>query len=416
MATIESNKSQNSTRWKAIVAMTLFFLVIGAVITSWWLLVGQFREKTDDAYVGGYDVQITPRVSGTVVSVLVDDTQQVEAGHMLVEMDKADAAVSLEQAEATLADAVRSVRGLYSGSSQTRAAVSQKISNIERLHQQARQAEAEWQRARDDLIRKEGLAQQKFISTEALQSVRATAQSAEAAWRAAEAAVKEGGGELDQAREQKIGADVLVDGTTLNRHPRVVMAAAQVKAAYLALHRATISAPVSGFIAKRTVQIGQHVDAGKPLMSVIPLNQLWVDANFKEAELSHVRLGQPVTMTADLYGTGFTFHGKVIGLSPGTGAAFAVLPPQNASGNWIKIVQRLPVRIQLDQSELEEHPLRMGLSMRVNVDTQDRSGSMLAKVREAGLPIKQTSDQELNDAELLITRIISQNRGATRQE
>lgn len=405
----------NARRRKLLLGLTAVFLSIALVALLWWLLYARYRATTDNAYVGGNIIPITAQVGGTVVAIDADDTDLVTAGQVLVRLDDADARVALQTAEAALAEAVRSVRGLYAGAGQTQAVVAQRSADIERLRQEKARADAELRRAADDVRRKEALFQSHFISSDALQISRTALRSAEAAAAAARAAVSEAQSALQQAREQKVGADVLVDNTSLATHPRVAAAAAQVRAAYLALSRTQIMAPAAGHVARRKVQLGERIAAGTTLMAVVPPGDMWVDANFKETELAALRIGQPVTLTADAWGSGIVYHGQVHGLGAGTGAAFAVLPAQNASGNWIKIVQRVPVRVVLDPAELAKHPLRVGLSMRVEVDTRDRSGSLLADgTRNETARATDVFAAQARAADELIARVIAANQASGR--
>jgi membrane fusion protein (multidrug efflux system) len=292
-------------------------------------------------------VQITPQVAGTVTRIYADDTNTVKAGQKLVSLDTADADVSLAQAEAQLAQTVREVRTLYSAQAQSSANLAMR--------------EAELARAKDDLARRKALAGSGAVSGEEI--------------RHAESAVTAAQATLEAAKEQLASGRALTQGTSVANHPNVQRAAARVQEALLAQSRSTLFAPVSGEVAKRNVQVGQRINPGAPLMAIVPLDQLWVDANFKESQLREMRVGQPVTLTADLYGSKVTYDGKVVGLSAGTGSAFALLPAQNATGNWIKVVQRVPVRISLDPKQLTEHPLRIGLSMRAEVDLHDQHGA-----------------------------------------
>jgi membrane fusion protein, multidrug efflux system len=328
------------------------FLLIGAAYTAYWASVLRYQQSTDDAYVNGNVVQITPQISGTVVSIGADDTQFVKAGQTLVKLDPADAKVALDQSEAQLARTVREVRNLFATSAQLRAAVEMRRSDLAM--------------AQKDLARRERLGNSGAISNEELQHARDSEHSAEAA--------------LMSAEQQLAANQARVDGTTLENHPDVRNASAAVRNAYLTYSRTVLPAPVSGFVARRAVQLGQRVSPGAPLMSVVPLDQVWVDANFKEPQMANMRVGQPVTLAADLYGGGFRYHGRVVGFGAGTGSAFALLPAQNATGNWIKIVQRVPVRIALDPRELEQHPLQIGLSMKVDVSVRDGSGERLPEV------------------------------------
>lgn len=359
-------------------------VIVAIVWTLYHFLVGRWYEGTDDAYVDGNVVQITPQVPGTVISIGADDNNYVRKGQPLVKLDPSDADVALAQAEAALAQAVRKVRGLYSTVHTSKADVAAREAAV-------RQAEADYRR-------RKGLAASGAISAEELAHARDALTTARSALAAAQA--------------QLATTDAMVSDTEIATHPDVKAAAAKVRAAWLNDHRTTIVAPVSGYVAKRTVQVGQRVQPGTPMMAVVPLHQVWVDANFKETQLEHMRIGQPVTLTSDLYGSGVTYHGHVQGLGVGTGSAFSLLPAQNASGNWIKIVQRLPVRIELDGKELDKHPLRIGLSMNVDVNLHDQKGPMLSRnpPQEAVL----STDVYAHDraaADALIAKIIHANSG-----
>jgi membrane fusion protein (multidrug efflux system) len=283
---------------------------------AWWMLAGRYAITTDDAYVGGNLVQLTPQVGGTVVAIHADDTDLVRAGQTVVELDRADAQVALDQAEAMLAKTVRDVRGLYASSDQLRASVDVR--------------ESELRRARADLERRRSLASTGAVSGEELEHAKSAVASAEAA--------------LAAAREQWQANVAQTSGTDVASHPLVKQAAARVREAYLAWSRAGIVAPVSGYVAKRSVQVGQRLQPGTPLLAIVALDHLWVDANFKENQLRDLRIGQPVALEADVYGGRVEYHGRVVGLAAGTGAVFSLLPAQNATGNWIKVVQRVPVR------------------------------------------------------------------------
>lgn len=357
MSTENDSEKDSKRRSKRVMLLSIFggaFLLIGAAYTAYWSTVLRYQQSTDDAYVNGNVVQITPQISGTVVSIGADDTQFVRAGQPLVRLDQADAKVALDQSEAQLAKTVREVRNMFATSGQMRATVAVRQSDLAM--------------AQKDLARRERLGNSGAISSEELQHARDTVRGTEAALMSAQQALN-----ANQAR---------VDGTTLENHPDVRNASAAVRNAYLTYSRTTLPAPVSGFVARRAVQLGQRVGPGAALMSVVPLDQVWVDANFKEPQLANMRVGQAVTLTADLYGNGFHYHGKVVGFGAGTGSAFALLPAQNATGNWIKIVQRVPVRIALDQHELAEHPLQVGLSMKVEVSVRDGNGERLPQVAQ----------------------------------
>jgi len=348
----ETTRTPVSRRWRLLAGVAGAVLAVALVYGLYWAQVLRYHQTTDDAYVSGNVVQITPQISGTVVAIGADDTQFVKAGQSLVRLDRADAKVALDQADAQLARTVRDVRTLFATSSQLEAAVEVK--------------QTELARAQADLERRARLGASGAVSGEELQHARDAVRAAQA--------------DLAAARQQLAGDRARVDGTTLQDHPEVRDAAAAVRNAYLAWTRTDLPAPVSGFIARRNVQLGQRVAPGTALMAVVPLDQVWVDANFKEPQLARMRVGQPVTLSADLYGGHMIFHGHVVGFGAGTGSAFALLPAQNATGNWIKIVQRVPVRVALDPAEVAAHPLQIGLSMRADVDVRDGSGARLAQL------------------------------------
>jgi len=343
------NHGGNATRNRLLVGVTLAIVVIGIGYGIYWRTVLRFRETTDDAYVNGNIVQITPQIAGTVVGINADDTQYVAAGQNLVRLDPADAKVALEEAEAQLALTVRSVRGLFATTAQLDAAQSIRQTDLAT--------------AQKDLARRENLAGSGAISGEELQHARDAVSAAKSG--------------LLAAQQQFVANSARVDGTQVEDHPQVQAAASAVHSAFLNLARTQLPAPVAGYIAHRNVQLGQRVSPGTVLMAVVPLNQVWVDANFKEPQLANIHVGQPATLKADVYGGSVEYHGTVVGFSAGTGASFALLPAQNATGNWIKVVQRLPVRIVLDPKDLSSHPLQVGLSMRVAVSTTDRDGARL---------------------------------------
>jgi len=341
-------KPRNGRRVLLLSLLIGLFLAAGIGYGIYWALVARYAETTDDAYVGGNLVQITPQVSGTVLAIGADDTDYVKAGQTLVELDQADSRVALDQAEAALARSVRQVRNLMATTGEIEANVALR--------------EAELARTRADLARRAPLATSGALPVEELQHARDAVMSTQAA--------------LEAARQQLAAHRTLLDRTTVETHPDVQSAAARLREAYLAYARTALPAPVSGIVARRSVQVGQRVGPGTPLMAVIPLDQVWVDANFKERQLLNLRAGQAVKLFADIYGSAVEFHGRVAGFGAGTGSAFALLPPQNATGNWIKVVQRVPVRIALDPAELAQHPLQLGLSMEVEVDTHERDGEL----------------------------------------
>ncbi|PYB83549.1 MULTISPECIES: HlyD family efflux transporter periplasmic adaptor subunit [Pseudomonas] len=373
----------NSGKRKAwLLALLLILILAGAGTWAWYSLVGRWHESTDDAYVNGNVVEITPLVTGTVTSIGADDGDLVHAGQVLLRFDPADSEVALQAAEAKLARTVRQVRGLYS--------------NVDSLKAQLQTRQAELQKAQQDYNRRKVLADSGAIAAEEVAHSRDDLTVAQAA--------------VNSARQQLNTSTALVDDTVVSSHPEVMAAAADLRQAYLDHARTTLVAPVTGYVAKRTVQLGQRLQPGTATMAVIPLDEVWVDANFKETQLRDMRIGQPVEITADLYGSEVTYSGTVDSLGAGTGSAFALLPAQNATGNWIKIVQRVPVRIHLDPEQLKTHPLRIGLSTVAEVDLHDQSGPALAQQ-----PPQQASyttevyDRQLVEADDLIARLIHEN-------
>jgi membrane fusion protein (multidrug efflux system) len=339
--------AKKSGRRKALLALVAASIgIAGAAYGAWYFLDARYHVDTDDAYVNGNVVQITPQVTGTVIAVNTDNTRIVRKGEPIVQIDPADAKIALQQAEANLGQTVRSVHGLYADDDKYRANIAERASDLSK--------------AQDDLKRRLSTGMTGAVSDEEISHARDAVRSAQAA--------------LDAARQQLGANRALTANTSIDNHPDVLASAAHVRDAYLAYARTTLPAPVSGYVAQRSVQVGQRVSPGAALMSVVPLEQVWVDANFKEWQLRRIRIGQPVDLTADVYGSKIVYHGKVAGFTPGTGSALALLPAQNATGNWIKVVQRLPVRIEIPPEELEKHPLRVGLSMNVDVDVKDAGG------------------------------------------
>lgn len=341
---------ENNQRRKILTLIAVAFIAVGLLWGLYWFLVLSKREQTDDAYVNGNKVVISAQIAGTVVAVLADDTQLVNAGQVLVRLDPIDAETALNRAGSMLAQTVRQVRQQKSTAQQYDAGIAER--------------KLELARAEADLARRKPLLADQAIAAEELHHAQETVDLARAA--------------LSQAMQQAHAAHALVDGAKVAENPSVFVAKAAYRDAWITAQRNAVLAPVTGYVAERSVQLGQHISAGQALMTVIPLNALWVDANFKEVQLRHLRIGQPAEVRSDLYGGSFVFHGRVKGMSAGTGAAFSLLPAQNASGNWIKVVQRVPVRIQIDDKDLAVNPLRVGLSTTVTVDTSSREGPVLA--------------------------------------
>ena len=388
--------TENKTaRRRGLTLIAVAVVLVGIGWGGWHWVTGRHFETTDNAYVAGNVVQITPQAPGTVVAILADDTDFVKAGQALVRLDPSDARVALEQAEAQLAQTLREVRTLFANNGAGQAQVALRAAELGR-------AQAELARATADVERRAPLVASGAVGREEFQHAGAQATSARNAVAAAQAA-------LQAAREQLGASRTQTDGTSPQLHPQVQRAAARVREAYLALQRTVLLAPVDGHVAKRGVQLGQRVQAGAPLMTLVSLQSLWVDANFKESQLQALRIGQPAVMEADVYGNKVSFHGRVIGLGAGTGAAFALLPAQNATGNWIKIVQRVPVRIALDRAELEKNPLRIGLSVSAEVDIRDQSGPRVASAAATTVMRANTGENVSKKVDALIRKILAAN-------
>jgi membrane fusion protein (multidrug efflux system) len=357
--------------------------IAALTIAAYWGMAGRYEESTENASVEGNIVQISPQTTGTVVGIKADNTDMVQAGQPLVALNAADAQLALDRAEAQLARVVRQVRGQFAMAAQNQSTVALR--------------RAELARAQADLERRRDLAKTGAISAEDLRHAQDSVAMAQAS--------------LAAAGQQFADNQALIDNVALAQHPDVLAAASQVEEASLALARTQLRAPVSGMVTRRNVQLGQRVSPGAPLVSIVPLDHLWATANFMEGQLAHLRVGQKVTMHADVYGRSVSFTGHVLGLDAGTGSAFSVIPAQNATGNWIKVSQRVPVRIALDKMAA---PLRLGLSMKVTVDTHERGGLPLDTAKSSRPTAYQTAiyDEEVKGARQRIDQIIAKNLGA----
>ena len=380
----DANNNGNSRRQRG-------FLILGAVVLigalaygAYWFFDARFYETTDDAYVSGNIVAVTSRENGTVQALHVDNTQTVKRGQLLMEMDPSVVNVNVASAEANLARTIRSVKGEFSHAASSGAQVAQ--------------AQVALSLAKADYQRRQQAAGDGAVSQEELNHARDNVRAAEAALAASQ-------GGHDQSLSQIVGTDIA-------NNPDVLSAEATLRNTIIAQGHYRIVAPVDGVVAQRTVQVGQQVAAGTPLLAVVPLSSVWIDANFKEVQLQDMRIGQPVTVTADIYGGKVTYHGKVEGMGAGSGSAFALLPPQNASGNWIKIVQRVPVRIALDPRELADHPLRVGLSVTASVSIKDISGPQITEQVGPGSTRADLGDDANAKADAVIAKILADN-GAT---
>jgi membrane fusion protein, multidrug efflux system len=358
------------------------FFILGLAYVIYWLFIARFYVSTDDAYVAGNTVQTMPQISGHVLKILADETDFVQKGEVVTCLDPIDVRIALQTEEANLALTLRNTSQLYF--------------NIAKEYDNIAIQQANLDKLQEHLLRRKPLARENVISTETLTDLQADVASAKAS--------------LDLAKVRLASATALVANSTLYNHPQVRLATTRLRDAFLNFQRAVIYAPETGYVAKRPVQVGQEVTPSTILMIIVPLNQIWVDANYKETQLKNIRIDQPVKLTADAYGRHVVYHGHVVGLSPGTGSAFDILPPQNATGNWIKIVQRLPVRIEIDPSDLKRYPLRIGLSVRVTVNTRNRRGKVLSRIPRREV-IYRTEDYNANvkKANALIERIYKAN-------
>ncbi|WP_205950684.1 multidrug efflux MFS transporter periplasmic adaptor subunit EmrA [Pantoea stewartii] len=376
--------NKKKKRKGALILLALVVVLLGIAWGVYWFLVLRHFQETDDAYVAGNQVQIMAQVSGSVNKVWFDDTDYVKKGDVLVSLDKTDAQQAFEKAQTELATSVRQVHQQMINAKQYQATIALRQTALD-------QAQA-------DLKRREPLGASNLIGREELQHARDAVASAKA--------------ELDVAIQQYNANQAMILNTSLENQPAVKQSAAQLRDAWLALQRTDIRSPMDGYVSRRSVQVGSQISTSTPLMAVVPATDLWVDANFKETQLAGVRIGQPATVVADIYGDDVVYHGKVVGLDMGTGSAFSLLPAQNATGNWIKVVQRLPVRIELNQDEVAKHPLRIGLSTLVKIDTDNKDGSVLAtSVRQQAAYSTNALAIDLAPVNTLITDIVHANAG-----
>ena len=351
------------------------FGVLGAAIlvgaAGWgahWFLVERGKVSTDNAYVGAETAEVTPRVAGAVNQVLVTDTQAVKAGQVLVALDDSDAKLAVANAQAALGQAERKVKAYFADAQALGGQLDARQADVARADAQIAGSKADVERASVELKRRQALAASGAVSGDELTDAQNRFSTAAAGLQAAQAARAQALAQTVAAQGSRSANDALIAGASVDANPEVAGAKAHLAQAQLDLSRTVIRAPVDGVVARKNVELGQQVQVGQTLMDVTPVGSAYVDANFKEVQLKQVRFGQPVVLTSDLYGKGVKFHGRVAGLAGGTGAAFSLLPAQNATGNWIKVVQRLPVRVALDSAELQRHPLRVGLSMDATID------------------------------------------------
>ncbi|CNB76847.1 multidrug efflux MFS transporter periplasmic adaptor subunit EmrA [Yersinia intermedia] len=378
----QNNKKKQ--RKHVLLLLTVIFIIIGVAYLIYWFLVLRHHQETDNAYISGNQVQIMSQVSGSVISVNVENTDLVKSGDVLLALDPTDAEQAFEQAKTALANSVRQTHQLMINSKQYQANIALK--------------KTELSKSQNDLSRRVVLGSANAIGREEVQHARDAVDAAQAS--------------LDVAIAQYNANQALVLNTPLEKQPAVEQAAAKLRDAWLSLQRTKVVSPVDGFVSRRSVQVGAEIANGAPLMAVIPANQMWVDANFKETQLANMRIGQSATVITDFYGDNVVYQGKVVGLDMGTGSAFSLLPAQNATGNWIKVVQRLPVRIELDNKQLAEHPLRIGLSTTVKVDTTNTDGQVLAQnVRKEPAFVTNALSLDLAPVNQMISDIVHANAG-----
>ncbi|MBS0054409.1 multidrug efflux MFS transporter periplasmic adaptor subunit EmrA [Yersinia sp. Marseille-Q3913] len=377
-------QNKKMQRKRVLLSLTVIFIIIGVAYLIYWFLVLRHHQQTDNAYVSGNQVQIMSQVSGSVVSVNFENTDLVKSGDVLVALDPTDAEQAYEQAKTALANSVRQTHQLIINSKQYQANIALK--------------KTELSKAQNDLSRRVVLGSVNAIGREELQHARDAVDAAQAS--------------LDVAIQQYNANQALVLNTPLEKQPAIEQSAAKLRDAWLALQRTKVVSPITGYVSRRSVQVGAKIANGAPLMAVIPANQMWIDANFKETQLANMRIGQSVTVVTDFYGDDVVYQGRVVGLDMGTGSAFSLLPAQNATGNWIKVVQRLPVRISLDEQQLAEHPLRIGLSTTVRVDTANPDGQVLAQiVRKDPAFVTNALSLDLAPVNQMISDIIHANAG-----
>lgn len=377
-------KPAHRKRTWIIVWTIVFLMVVGVLLFGWWLLYGRFHVTTNDAYVQGNQVLLTPEVGSSVTGIFADNTDLVKEGQLMVTLDPTDFEISFEEKKAALAETVKNVSSLFENVREKEATVTLRAAEL-------RQAEL-------DFLHRENLLETHAISLEEYEQYQTNVAVAKAA--------------LALAERELVSAKLLVGNTTVSTHPLVEEAVVEMEQAYVDLLRCEVKAPSTGYVAKRAVQVGDRVDVGDTLLTIVPLEDLWLDANFKETKLRKIRIGQPVDVWADIYGRRVRYRCNVVGLNAGTGSAFALLPPENASGNWIKIVQRLPVRVNFPIDQLEEHPLMIGLSLHVNVDVRDQSGPVLSQ-KPTEEPIYSTwifnREESIASLDPLIDEIIETN-------
>lgn len=377
-----SPKTKKERRKLLLTLATLLFVILGLAYFIYWFVELRHHQETDDAYVAGNQIQIMSQITGSVTHIYVDNTDKVNKGDVLITLDDTDAKQAFERSKTALANSVRQTHQLIINTKQLQANIDLRRTALEQ--------------AQNDYTRRETLAKTAAIGREELQHYRDAVTTAKA--------------QLEVAVQQYNANQALVLNTPLAQQPAIQQAATQLRDAWLTLQRTQLVAPMDGYISRRSVQIGARISAGTPLMVVVPTDEIWVDANFKETQLANMRIGQPASIISDFYGNDVVYEGKVVGLDMGTGSAFSLLPAQNATGNWIKVVQRLPVRIEVDSQQVKDHPLRIGLSMRVKVDTNNTDGAVLAeKKQNNALYTTNVLTYDMTPVDTLISDIIHAN-------
>lgn len=378
----EKKEKKPSKRRKMLLFVTIIFLIVALALLIYYLLWGRFSTYTNDAYVAGNMVELTSQISASAVSINTDETHFVEQGQLLVELDPTDFLIAFEASKAELAQSLRAVVNMFE--------------QVKELEAKTEIDQAQLIKATQDFQHRENLVEAGGVSLEDFEH--------------SEAALKTAFNSLILTHHQLKAAIAQIDNTTVITHPLVEQAKNKLRDSWVKLQRCKIYAPVRGIVSQRKIQVGEWVNPNDPLLAIVPLDQIWVDANFKEVQLKNLRIGQPVKVTSDMYGGSVVFHGKLVGLTGGTGAVFSVLPPQNATGNWIKIVQRLTVRIHFDPEEIKKYPLMLGLSLEVRVDTRERDGMRLPHACPAQ-PIYETDvfQRQIQGAEKIIQEVVSEN-------
>ncbi|WP_180024020.1 efflux RND transporter periplasmic adaptor subunit [Acinetobacter sp. YH1901134] len=371
-STEQPTDQELKARRKKGLGILAVLIVIALVMYLIWSIFLNHSVSTDNAYVGAETASITSMVTGQVAEVLVSDTQQVKKGDVLVRIDARDAEIALAQAQAELLKAKRQYKQTAANSSSLNSQIFVSDDAIHSASAQVAKAQADLNKAQDELQRRQQLAASGAISKEELSTAQSAVNTAKASFDVAQAGLAQAKSSQKAAQSNKAANDALIQDSNENSTPDVLIAQARLQQAQLDLERTQIKAPFDGVVTRRNIQVGQRIAPGTSLMMVVPVTQLYVDANFKESQLAGVQAGQKVELTSDLYGDKVKFNGIVTGFSGGTGSAFALIPAQNATGNWIKVVQRLPVRIRLDPKELAEHPLRVGLSMEATIDLKSK--------------------------------------------